>query len=137
MKYHSRAPSAFRNQNSGVRIPNCGAGAPRSVALLLVFAALGSPAFADWVSIGPDGGRLDAGCVSPHDPRVIYVAPYSSITYSRVHRSTDDGVSWQPLGTLPYSYSPYSMWVDPNHDSLVFATASGNRFLRSTDRGET
>lgn len=105
-----------------------------SVAALLVMAPT---AGGDWLSIGPDGGRLDAGCVSPHDPAVVYVAPYSSGSYSRVHRTTDGGASWEALGTLPYSYTPYTLMVDPNHDSLVFATAAGNRFLRSTDHGAT
>ncbi|UCG42215.1 MAG: hypothetical protein JSU73_10090 [candidate division WOR-3 bacterium] len=92
---------------------------------------------ADWLSTEPDGGRLDAGCISPHDPEVIYVAPYSPGAYSRVHRSTDGGATWETVGTLPYTYTPYNLMVDPWHDSLVYATGSGNRFLRSTDHGET
>ena len=107
-----------------------------AVSCLMVLLLVGT-AGADWLSVGPDGGRLDAGCVSPHDPNTIYVAPFTSGSVTRVHRSTDAGVTWEALGAVPNAYNPYVLLADPNHDSLLYLVASGNRFMRSTDAGVT
>ncbi len=94
--------------------------------------------FGDWLSVGPDGGRLEAGTVDPHNPGVIYTAPYTSGgQYTHVEKSTDGGVTWHSGSTIQYCSYPYALMVDPYHDSLVYVVASGNRFYRSTDHGET
>ncbi len=91
----------------------------------------------DWLSLGPDGGRFDAATIDPHDPNTIYVAPYLSGQSSVLHKSTDQGRSWQDVGTITGCYAPYRLMIDPNHDSLFYAVASGNGFFRSTNHGAT
>ena len=55
---------------------------------------IGAPAAADWTSIGPFGGSINALAVDPQTPTTLYAG-----TSRGVYKSTDGGTSWRAVNT--------------------------------------
>ena len=100
-----------------------------SAVLLFVTAA-----HADWQSIGPDGGYIQAFGIDPQDASVLYAVPYEYPANGRMLRSTDAGASWTAVGVVP-SQNVTFFAVDPHHNSLLYAGGRTGQLCRSTDRG--
>jgi len=127
--------------------------------LLLLIGFLAAPLVADangrvveailnklqWRNIGPAimGGRIDDFAVVESDPRIIYAAAASGGLF----RTTNNGVTWEPL----FDQQPVStigdVAVAPSDPSIVFvgtgepnnrqSSSWGNGVYKSTDGGKT
>ncbi len=87
----------------------------RTLALLLLLA---SAAPAAWVSIGPDGGYVQAFAIDPEDPDRLFAACYDYPENARLFRSEDAGASWSMVGRIS-NYSVSFLALDPfNSDFL-------------------
>jgi photosystem II stability/assembly factor-like uncharacterized protein len=91
---------------------------------------LAAVAFADWTSIGPEGGPIYCGAVAPTSPPTVYVASTSSGT--PLFKSSDGGASWQATGTALSSY-PYVLAVSPTDTATLYGVSY--TFYRTTDAG--
>jgi len=110
------------------------------------------PSF-NWVSLGPTPGayfgygnissRVVSGAYDPVDPNIVYLGPANG----GVWKSTNGGLSWQPLTDQQASLSMGAIEVDPNNRNIIYAgtgeaTYSGTSYygkgvLKSTDSGLT
>jgi len=99
-------------------------------AVLVVLAAV---AFADWTSIGPEGGPIYCGAVVPTTPPTVCVAPTSS--GMPLLKSTDGGENWQSAGATMSSY-PSVLVPHPTDTSTLYGVYS-TVFCRTTDAGAT
>src|SRR6185369_17070275 len=92
-----------------------------------VFDAYGSP------SIG-------ALALDPNNPSVVYAgageanASVDSYDGDGVFRSTDAGVSWEPLG-LAATRRIGAIVVDPSNSNRIFVAGMGSQFSTNPDRG--
>ena len=99
-------------------------------AVLLVLAAT---AFADWTSIGPEGGPIYCGVVTPTNPPTVYVA---SSTYNvPLLKTTDGGTNWVSTAGALGNY-PWVLVVHPTDPNTLFGVIS-SLFYRSTNGGAT
>jgi photosystem II stability/assembly factor-like uncharacterized protein len=102
-------------------------------AIISVLFVLSAVAFADWTSIGPEGGPIYCGTVVPTTPPTLYVAPTSS--GMPLLKSNDGGESWEPSGATMSSY-PYVLVTHPTDTSTLYGAYS-SIFYSSTDAGAT
>jgi photosystem II stability/assembly factor-like uncharacterized protein len=98
--------------------------------LLLCISAAG----AAWISIGPDGGYIQALGIDPQQRQTLYAACYDYPENARLFRSADAGLSWALVGQLPY-YSASFLAVDPFDPDIIYASARSNMLYRSDDGG--
>ncbi len=89
---------------------------------------------AAWISVGPDGGYVQAFGVDPQAHEHLYAACYDYPENSRLFRSTDAGASWALLGTIPYP-SVTALAVDPFDARFIYVAARGSGLYRSDDGG--
>jgi photosystem II stability/assembly factor-like uncharacterized protein len=101
--------------------------------LALAFAALMSGVYADWVSIGPDGGNIVALALDPQQPATLYALPYEYPNGPRVFKTTTGGSAWTIVGLLPDS-SVNQLLVDPHQSDYLYGMTSSTVW-RSTDGG--
>jgi len=114
--------------------------------------SLNIPTF-NWVSLGPTPGayfsygnissRIVTGAFDPVNPNIIYVGPANG----GVWKSTDAGITWNPLTDQQASLSMGAIEIDPNNTNIIYAgtgeaTYSGCSYygcglLKSTDAGQT
>jgi photosystem II stability/assembly factor-like uncharacterized protein len=102
--------------------------------MLVLIAAAAGAASAAWVSLGPDGGYVQAFGIDPQAPARLYAACYDYPEDSRVFGSTDAGASWSMLGRIPYS-SVTSLTIDPFDPDVIYAAGRGSGLYRSDDGG--
>jgi len=101
-------------------------------------------------SIGevPESGKVNAYASDPKNPNLIYLAGGRGTgleTYSSagIYRSTNGGVSWQPVVaglTDPsgiVSSVVNSLWMDPNDPKTLLAATEYDGIFRTTDGGGT
>lgn len=106
-----------------------------------------------WVSLGPTPGayfgygnissRIVTGTYDPNNPNIIYIGPANG----GVWKSTDNGVTWNPLTDNEVSMAMGAIVVDPTNSNIVYAgtgeaTYSGASYygrglLKSTNGGST
>jgi photosystem II stability/assembly factor-like uncharacterized protein len=91
-------------------------------------------ALAEWRSIGPDGGYVQALAIDPQDPSVAYAVSYEYPANARLFVGTGSGASWEPRGRLPQPSVSF-LAKDPFEDSLLYSAVRQN-FYRSTDLGQ-
>jgi photosystem II stability/assembly factor-like uncharacterized protein len=103
------------------------------IAISTVLLVLAAVTFADWTSIGPEGGPIYCGTVTPTNPPTVYVASTSSGT--PLLRSTDGGANWLPAGAAMSSY-PYVLVPHPMDTNTLYGVYS-SVFYRTTDAGAT
>jgi photosystem II stability/assembly factor-like uncharacterized protein len=120
--------------------------------LELTDASFEIPTF-NWVSLGPTSGayfgygnissRVVSGAFDPINPNTVYIGPANG----GVWKSTNSGLSWQPLTDQQASLSMGAIEVDPNNTNIIYAgtgeaTYSGTSYygrglLKSDDGGNT
>src|SRR6266540_4720084 len=93
--------------------------------------------------IGPVGNRLTSAAGVPGDPSTYYVGAASG----GVWKTTDGGVSWEPLfdeqpvqsiGSLAVAPSdPNVLWAGTGEDCIRSHISIGNGIYKSTDAGRT
>jgi photosystem II stability/assembly factor-like uncharacterized protein len=87
-------------------------------------------AVADWTGVGPAGGPIYAGAISPSNPNIVYFSTLTSPL--NVVKSTDAGASWSfTSGTL--SAYPFRMQVAADNPDLVYAVMGS--FYKTTNGG--
>ncbi len=104
-----------------------------------------------WVSIGPSPGayfnygnissRIVTGAYDPSNPNVIYIGAANG----GVWKTTDSGISWNPLTDNQVSMAMGAIAIDPQNTNIIYAgtgeaTYSGASYfgfglLKSTDAG--
>lgn len=104
------------------------------------------------VSTSMDGGAtwertsegLDSACAlvlafSPTDPAVVYLGSGDGgADTSNVHRSTDSGRSWVPIGdSIVNGSGVHSVVVDPLDPNIVYVGTSSSGVLKSIEGGLT
>jgi len=97
-------------------------------AVLLVLAAT---VFADWTSIGPEGGPMYCGTVTSTTPPTVYVA--STAYNTPLLKMTDGGATWLPAGAAMGNY-PYVLVSHPTDPNQMYGVIS-SIFYRTTDAG--
>ena len=95
--------------------------------LILLFLGL-SISFAEWESIGPEGGQVKNIVQSYTDGDVLYATSGTSPTL--VLKSVNSGDSWSVAGS--FSWSNYCMTIGPTDNLYV---GSANRIYRSSNGG--
>lgn len=95
---------------------------------LLVLAAT---AFADWTSIGPEGGPIYCGAVAPSTPPAIYIA--STNTSYPLLKTTDMGGTWTTAGANLTNY-PRALVAHPTDPDRLYGIVSST-FYRTTNGG--
>jgi len=86
--------------------------------------------FADWQSIGPEGGQIYCGVV-PAGGAAVYVA--STATNTPVYSTTNGGASWAPAGAALGNY-PWVMAAHPTDPNTLYGAVS-TIFYRTTNGG--
>ncbi|MBM3323370.1 hypothetical protein FJY69_07835 [candidate division WOR-3 bacterium] len=92
-----------------------------------------------WVSIGPDGGNIQALAIDPQGSATLYAIPYESpdLPNPRVFTSSDGGTTWSLVGRLACSAAT-SVEVDPHERAILYSFVRGSQWLwRSTNSGAT
>ena len=102
------------------------------IVLSAALAVLAAVAFADWTSIGPEGGPIYCGVVAPTNPPTVYAASTSSGT--PLLKTDDGGANWQPAGAALSSY-PYVLVPHPTDANTLYGV--NYYFYRTTDAGAT
>ena len=97
----------------------------------VVLLVLAATAFADWTSIGPEGGPMYCGTVTATTPPTVYVAPTSYNT--PLLKMTDGGAAWQPAGAALANY-PYVLVSHPTDTNRMYGVIS-SIFYRTTNAG--
>ena len=91
--------------------------------LLLLLSSIAVPpaplgaAVGRWSALGPEGGTALAVGFAPSDPRVVYAA----LSSGGVFRSADGGVTWTAPGGIMAGQVVFSLAVDPENPSIVYA----------------
>lgn len=99
-------------------------------AISIALVILTSVAFADWTSIGPEGGPIYCGTVVSTTPATVYVAPTGS--GFPLLKSCDGGENWQPAGAALSNY-PNVLVAHPSDTNIIYGV--NNYFYRTTDAG--
>jgi photosystem II stability/assembly factor-like uncharacterized protein len=102
--------------------------------LMLLVAILTVSAGAEWISIGPDGGNVQALAVDYGQPQVMYAVPYEYPDNPRLFRSSDAGASWNAVGVLSEAFVSV-LAVDRHQPQVLYALGGYNSVMRSSDRG--
>jgi photosystem II stability/assembly factor-like uncharacterized protein len=102
-------------------------------AISAVVLILAATAFADWTSIGPEGGPMYCGTVTATTPPTVYVASTSYNT--PLLKMTDGGTTWEPAGAAMGNY-PYVLVCHPTDPNTLYGVIS-SLFYRTTDAGAT
>ncbi len=76
------------------------------------------------------GPSIGANLVAVNSTGDIFV-----ISYRQIHRSTDNGLTWEKLPNLPRNYTPTSIVI--NSEDILFAGTEYGRIYRSNDNGDT
>jgi photosystem II stability/assembly factor-like uncharacterized protein len=100
------------------------------IAAVLALGLIGA-ASADWTSIGPEGGPMYCGTVTPTTPPTVYVASTSYNT--PLLKMTDGGETWLPAGAALGNY-PYVLVSHPTDTNQMYGVIS-SIFYRTTDAG--
>jgi photosystem II stability/assembly factor-like uncharacterized protein len=107
--------------------------------LLVCLAAISSPLWAAWDSIGPFGGSAAVIQVDPHRRGTVLAATSNS----QVFRSDDNGDSWRPLPfPAQFRATLHAFVLDPQTPGVYLAGLSSDTpeysgILRSADSGVT
>jgi photosystem II stability/assembly factor-like uncharacterized protein len=101
---------------------------------LFVILLVAGSVLAEWRSIGPDGGYVQALAIDPEDPSVAYAVSYEYPENARLFVGTGSGANWEPRGRLPQPSVSF-LAKDPFEDSLLYS-AVRQSFYRSTDLGQ-
>ena len=92
--------------------------------------------FAEWQSVGPDGGYIQGLAIAPTDPDLLFCASYEYPDSARLFASEDHGASWQLRGTVPDASVTY-LAADPFAPGRLYAGGRTSVVFRSTDAGES
>ncbi|MEO0052189.1 MAG: hypothetical protein ABIK11_06630, partial [candidate division WOR-3 bacterium] len=101
---------------------------------VLVFAGLVMSGSAQWVSVGPDGGNVQALAVDPQNPDRLLAISYIYPDTPQVYFSSDRGASWQVQGRFD-QISASALELDPFVQDRVYALGGSGYVLISTDCG--
>ncbi|MEO0021462.1 MAG: hypothetical protein ABIK48_04740 [candidate division WOR-3 bacterium] len=101
---------------------------------VLVFAGLVMSGSAQWVSVGPDGGNVQALAVDPQNPDRLLAISYTYPDTPQVYFSSDRGASWQVQGRFD-QISASALELDPFVQDRVYALGGSGYVLISTDCG--
>jgi photosystem II stability/assembly factor-like uncharacterized protein len=101
------------------------------IVMIAVLMVLSATAFADWTSIGPEGGPMYCGTVTATTPPTVYVASTSYNT--PLLKMTDGGAAWLPAGAAMGNY-PYVLVSHPTDPDQMYGVIS-SIFYRTTDAG--
>jgi photosystem II stability/assembly factor-like uncharacterized protein len=106
--------------------------------LLALMLALGMPAGADWIPVGPPGGDARSLAFDPKRPNVVFAGTSDGVAY----RSDDGAATWQRLepGFPHRGHSLDEMIVDTQGRLLVAyweVAGPGGGVARSEDGGRT
>jgi len=82
----------------------------------------------EWVSIGPEGGYVQAFAINPQSPDTLYAG-----TTSGIFKSTNGGTNWTPMG--PTSTYVQALAINPQAPETLYAGTT-NGIFKSTN-GET
>lgn len=105
----------------------------RFVSLLL---SLSVVAAAEWVSIGPDGGHVQALAIDPGNAAKLVALAYEYPENGRVFRSRDGGASWTAMGRFIDIYASKAA-IDPHAGNMVYVMGRGDAMFISSDSGAT
>ncbi len=95
-----------------------------------LLAVLAAVAFADWASIGPEGGPIYCGTLASTNPPTLYVASTSSGT--PLLKSNNGGAEWCSAGGVLSSY-PYALAPSPSDTNTLYGV--NYYFYRTYDAG--
>ena len=100
-----------------------------SVVVALLIFAISSNSFGDnqWVSIGPEGGTINAVAIDPKTPSILYAG-----TEGGVFKSTNGGANWSVAGLTGPDI--LALGIDPINTNTLYAGTSEGVF-KSTDGG--
>ena len=98
------------------------------LSLWILFTA--SPGQGQWVSIGPEGGKMDCVVQDPVNTQILYGIPTGWPT--RILKSTDLGDSWSVISET--SHGTDVIAIDPNTPSNLLM-GGGRYILTSTNSG--
>jgi hypothetical protein len=87
-----------------------------------------------WVSLGPDGGTIQALAIDPQKPGTIH-----ALAAGRILKTTDGAVSWSLLQT-PAAGDGTAMYakvlaIDPQNSGTLYVGTSNAGVIKSTDGG--
>jgi photosystem II stability/assembly factor-like uncharacterized protein len=103
----------------------------QKIVFVILLISLSTITFADWSTIGPNGGQIYCGAISSDSSPVIYVTPTNYPTF--LLKTTDQGQNWaNTIGSM--SSYPYVMLVDPGNADIVYAM-NGSRCYKTTNGG--
>jgi hypothetical protein len=82
-------------------------------------------------SLRMSGAFWNAVAVAPSDPRTVYAARLSAYntTDSRIYRSTDRGLTWSLVSTLPAGTRVLKLGVRPNNAAQLFALSGYEKLM--------
>jgi hypothetical protein len=97
-----------------------------------------------WINIGPDKTLNSDGTSRPTQANVfcLGVAPsnpsivYAGMETGGVYKSTDKGLSWNPVSEAYAMGSPEEIKIDPNNSDIVYVV-DGTLLYKSIDGGNT
>jgi photosystem II stability/assembly factor-like uncharacterized protein len=101
------------------------------IVMIAVLVVLAATAFADWTSIGPEGGPTYCGTVTQTNPPTVYVASTSNGT--PLFKMTDGGATWVPTAGVLGNY-PYVLVSHPTDPNQMYGVIS-SIFYRTTNAG--
>jgi photosystem II stability/assembly factor-like uncharacterized protein len=87
-------------------------------------------AVADWTGVGPAGGAIYAGAISPSDPSIVYFSTLTSPL--NIVKSSDGGATWGFTSGQLSAY-PFRMVVAGDNPDLVYAVMGS--FYKTTNGG--
>jgi len=90
----------------------------------------------EWISIGPDGGYVQALAIDPNNSSRLLAITYSYPDTPQVYVSTDSGAHWQVIGRFD-NIAASALAFDPYQTDRVYALGSSGWILISTDCGAT
>ncbi len=96
--------------------------------VLLGIAGAGSPAWAQWNYLGPDGAYVETLLRSPDEPATVYVGSWPGGAW----RSLNGGATWSPVQELTMAIS--QIVADPQSPGRLLACTDLGVY-ESTDRG--
>lgn len=101
----------------------------------LLFLILIAPVWAEWVSVGPDGGKIQILAINQRSSNHLLAIPDESPDTPRVFVSYDSGAHWQTLSRFCHRY-PLTLKIDPHHSNWVYGIGSFTPgLLVSSDSG--
>ncbi len=95
----------------------------------------------EWLSIGPEGGAVNAVVVNPLSPAVVYAATSGG----GVFKSVDSGVSWRAVNSGLRTNPSYgstapdilALAIDPVNPSTLYAAVYQNGVFKTVNGGAT